>query len=74
MRKFDVNFRELGPDGKRVPPPAAVAGLVCSKCGCADWHTLSTRRRPGGFIIRRRACRHCGHRVTTRETTIRDGK
>ena len=44
-------------------------GLECRDCGCRDFHVLETRRTDGA-ILRRRECRHCGRRVTTRETTI----
>jgi len=63
MRKFDVNFRELGPDGKPAPPPAGVAGVVCRACGCKDLRVVEARGRPG------KVCRHCGQRVVTRYVT-----
>jgi len=46
------------------------AGLVCPRCGCTRFHVLSTRRAPGGRIIRRRECHHCGRRVTTVERVV----
>ncbi|MCC7408757.1 MAG: hypothetical protein IT442_11845 [Phycisphaeraceae bacterium] len=42
-------------------------GLECPKCGCAHFRVLYTRRAWGGRVLRRRACRHCGRRVTTYE-------
>lgn len=43
-------------------------GLVCRQCGCRHFRVLYTRRAAGGRILRRRECRNCGRRVTTRET------
>jgi hypothetical protein len=41
-------------------------GLVCHKCGCRHFETVYTRPKPG-CILRRKECRHCGHRIVTRE-------
>lgn len=41
-------------------------GLPCPKCGCCDTRVYYTRRRPKQ-IMRRRECRACGKRFTTRE-------
>ena len=46
---------------------AAPRGILCPDCGCRDLRVLRTERQPGGRIMRRRACRHCGRRVTTYE-------
>lgn len=43
-------------------------GLECPRCGCNDFHVLSTRRTSGGKLIRRRQCRYCGRRMTTYES------
>lgn len=40
-------------------------GLVCRWCGCGHFHVVYVRARPGGRIMRRRECRHCGKRITT---------
>jgi len=45
-------------------------GLVCPQCGCRHFEVLYTRRAYGGKLIRRRACRHCGRRITTSETRL----
>jgi DNA-directed RNA polymerase subunit RPC12/RpoP len=42
-------------------------GLVCRKCGCRHFYTLRTEPASLGRIRRRKACRHCGHRITTYE-------
>jgi hypothetical protein len=42
-------------------------GLECRNCGCRDFRVVYTRPRPGNKIMRRRACRHCGKRITTFE-------
>jgi len=42
-------------------------GLVCRTCGCRHFRVLYTRPAWGGRLLRRRACRHCGRRITTYE-------
>ena len=49
-----------------APKPSEQRGLRCPACGCAHLPVLYTRQRPG-HVLRIRACRHCGRRVTTRE-------
>ena len=41
-------------------------GLTCRTCGCRHFIVVYTRPIPGG-ILRRRQCRNCGRRITTRE-------
>lgn len=41
-------------------------GVRCPKCGCRHLPAIDTRRR-GRFMVRIRECRHCGHRLRTRE-------
>lgn len=50
------------PDGEKL-------GLVCPRCGCQDFRVLYLQHLPGGVLRRRRECRHCGRRITTREVT-----
>lgn len=45
-------------------------GLICPHCGCRHFQVLYTRRAMGGKLLRRRACRHCGRRITTSETRL----
>jgi transcriptional regulator NrdR family protein len=45
-------------------------GLCCRKCGAREFRVIYTRPARDGKIIRRRACRQCGARVTTWERTI----
>ena len=45
-------------------------GLICRRCECRDFRVIYTRPSPAGYIVRRRACRHCGWEVTTRELTV----
>lgn len=45
----------------------APLGLCCPKCGDARLHVQNTRQRTGGVTARLRVCRHCRHRVHTRE-------
>lgn len=49
-----------------VRPLKATRGLECPRCGCRHFRVIYTQPR-NGFILRRRECRHCGRRVTTRE-------
>lgn len=50
------------PDGQKL-------GLVCPRCGCQHFRVVYLKRLPGGVLRRRRECRYCGRRMTTRETT-----
>jgi transcriptional regulator NrdR family protein len=45
----------------------AKLGLSCRACGCQHLRVVYLRRLPKGQVLRRRACRHCGKRVSTRE-------
>lgn len=45
-------------------------GLRCRHCGCGHFYVIYTRRAWGGKLVRRRECRHCGHRITTCERVI----
>jgi transcriptional regulator NrdR family protein len=53
--------------------PAAApdpVGLLCRKCGAREFRVIYTRAARDGKIIRRRACRQCGARITTWERMI----
>jgi transcriptional regulator NrdR family protein len=54
---MDTDRQTGEPDGQR--------GIACPGCGCRLFRVLYTRRALGGRLMRRRACRHCGRRVTT---------
>ena len=41
-------------------------GLVCRVCGCQHFRVIYLKRIAGA-IVRRRECRYCGRRVSTRE-------
>jgi hypothetical protein len=56
------------PDGA-APEAECAAGLECPECGCRHFETIKSEQRPWG-ILRRKACRHCGRRVTTRERLV----
>jgi len=75
-REFDANWQEVVRPGE-VAPVAVVDradfGLECPVCGCRHFETRETTPRPG-MILRRKACRHCGHRVTTRERVVGGGE
>lgn len=43
-------------------------GLICYQCGCRDFRVKETRKQDG-YILRVRACRHCG---TAKQTTERE--
>lgn len=51
-------------------PESAARGLVCPKCNCRHFRVIYTRSAPGGRIMRRRECRHCGRRITTWEKAV----
>lgn len=53
--------------GVIVPGVEPGKGLVCPECGCRHFLVVYTRPGPEDRIIRRRACRHCGKRLTTVE-------
>jgi hypothetical protein len=67
-------FARGRPEGREMdqPPklPAVHAGLRCRNCGTQRFRVIYTRAAPGGKIIRRRACRECGRRMTTWERMI----
>ena len=42
-------------------------GLICRTCGCQHFRVVYLKRLLGGVLMRRRECRHCGKRITTRE-------
>ena len=83
-RKYDLTWTRIDAPTPAPPPvggagappdspPAAKAaqgGLECPKCGCRHFEVIETTQRRPGAILRRRACRHCGHRVTTYERVI----
>lgn len=41
-------------------------GIGCPQCGCCHWYTLKTSH-VGTHVKRLKQCRHCGHKVVTRE-------
>lgn len=45
-------------------------GLRCWKCNSRQFRVIYTRPSPRGGIMRRRACRRCGTKITTRERVI----
>jgi hypothetical protein len=45
-------------------------GLVCRGCGCQHFRVVYVKHRPGGVVLRRRECRHCGKRTLTREIQV----
>jgi transcriptional regulator NrdR family protein len=49
------------------PMGGSGSGVECRECGCRHFEVLYTRRLANGVILRRRACRHCGRRLTTYE-------
>lgn len=44
------------------------SGIRCPRCNCGHWKVVYTRARQG-HLQRRRECRHCGKRITTRESS-----
>jgi len=53
-------------ENKASRQPGVEVGLECPQCGCRHFRVLYVRPRRG-YIVRRRECRYCGHRVVTRE-------
>lgn len=51
------------------PPTKKRRGIQCRSCGCRDLRVLETRQSDG-YIVRRRICRNCGKRCTTREQIL----
>ena len=45
-------------------------GIECRTCGCCHFFVVYTRPKPNGQIMRRKACRNCGRKVTTFEQTV----
>jgi transcriptional regulator NrdR family protein len=50
--------------------PADQVGLCCRKCGNHAFKVIYTRPGPRGVVVRRRACRQCGTRITTKEREV----
>jgi transcriptional regulator NrdR family protein len=55
---------------ERPPDSADHVGLRCRRCGHRKFRVLYTRPGRAGMIMRRRACRHCGERLTTWERPV----
>ena len=58
---------------KSTTPPAgpeAHVGFRCRRCGQQQFCVVYTRPAAGGIVLRRRACRNCGTRITTKECEI----
>jgi hypothetical protein len=69
-RKFGPDWRRLDAPDEGAETPRA-AGLECPECGCRHFETIKSEPRTWG-ILRRKTCRHCGRRVTTRERLVPD--
>jgi transcriptional regulator NrdR family protein len=60
---------------KKQPAPSdQTKGICCVKCGCRHFEVVYTRAVRDARIMRRRACRHCGRRITTYETVVGSGR
>jgi len=62
-----MSDRPAPEDRQRLSDTQRGGGLECRSCGCRHFHVIRTRR-DDGVIERRRQCRACGQRITTRET------
>lgn len=58
--------KTVGNAGNRATPSGEGGGIMCRKCGCRHVPVVATRRRRGQ-VVRKRVCRHCGHKMVTRE-------
>lgn len=61
-KRPQISLAELSNDPDR--------GLECPRCGCRHFWTRETRPREGGYIYRRKSCRHCGENITTTERMV----
>jgi len=71
-RKWGPNWEPLhepGDDQETAEPK----GLECPRCGCRHFEVIKTSPSRNGYIVRRRECRHCGHRLTTTERIVGKG-
>jgi transcriptional regulator NrdR family protein len=59
----------MGEHSSQLTEVAANTGLRCRKCGHGRFRVRYTRRKPGA-VMRRRECRKCGARITTKEREI----
>lgn len=69
MPKKDFDFitpDELAALEGAVMRSDGCAGIACPKCGCRDFRVIETSRIKDA-MTRRRSCRRCGRRITTRE-------
>jgi hypothetical protein len=64
-----VDRKSLAQLAAEAAEESSTKGLGCPECGCRDFRVVYTRGRDDR-IERRRACRHCGRRVTTHERLI----
>jgi DNA-directed RNA polymerase subunit RPC12/RpoP len=64
-----VELLSINPTQQK-PDSTKHVGLHCRKCGERRFRVIYTRGTWDGKIVRRRECRHCGRRVTTREHMI----
>lgn len=60
----------MKPDTTKPLPEPAPRGLICPRCGCAEFRVVYTRPGVGGRIVRRRECRYCARRMTTSERPL----
>lgn len=71
--------RPRNPRPRKCPPLTQSApvlseqpmGFECRNCGCRHFYVVYTRLAERG-VTRVRACRHCGHRIVTREALLGD--
>ncbi|QDV91800.1 hypothetical protein RAS2_29060 [Phycisphaerae bacterium RAS2] len=45
-------------------------GIECRSCGCRHFWVIYVDKSKPNVIVRRRECRNCSRRVTTREIAI----
>jgi len=50
--------------------PEKTVGICCWRCGNRRLDVVYTRRRRDGTVARRRECRQCKTRITTRERNV----
>jgi hypothetical protein len=65
-RPIEERIRELQERKAKADAAPEPVGIPCPKCGCCEFFVVYVRKRRS-HILRRRECRHCGKRITTRE-------
>jgi len=69
-RKWGPGWAPLHEAEEGGEPRPEPKGIECPHCGCRHFFTVKSRPSTKGYVLRRKECRHCGHRLTTKERVI----